>query len=90
MTIEARRQVAKRQPYTPCRLYYDGAATVAEGHYLRTPAGSAYWVQGVRQSTTVPRRVHLKCLRWPVAEIPPEAVVHPLRWYKRPKRKARA
>lgn len=82
-----------RTPYTECKLYYDGARLVLAGQYLKTPAGSAYWIQGVRHSKTIPGRVHLKCLRWPVAEIPPEATVHPLHWYARPKRskqKARA
>lgn len=70
-------------PYTPCKLFYDGGALVEVGHYLRTPAGSAYLVDAVRQNRNRPYRKHLQCLRWPVDEIPPGAVVHPLHWYRR-------
>lgn len=77
----------KRQPYTECKLYYDGNARVEEGHYLRMPAGSAYWVQAIRRDRRRPYRVHLRCLRWPVEEIPSDAVVHPLFWYPRSKRR---
>lgn len=78
----------RQPPYTPCKLYYDGVAAVAVGHYLRTPAGSAYLVQGVRRDRKRPRRVHLNCVRWPVGEIPTTATVHPLHWYRRQKRRA--
>lgn len=72
-----------RAPYTPCKLYYDGARDLNAGDYLRTPAGSAYLVQAVRQNRNRPLRKHLDCLRWPQSEIPAEAKVHPLYWYKR-------
>lgn len=73
----------KRTPYTECRLYYDGAADLAVGHYLRTPAGSAYWITAMRQDGKRARRAHLVCLRWPADEIPAGATVHPLHWYSR-------
>lgn len=76
-------------PYTPCKLYYDGARDLEAGDYLKTPAGSAYLVQTVRQNSKRPYRKHLGCLRWPAAEIPPEARVHPLHWYRRDKRVVR-
>lgn len=73
----------KRLPYTPCKLYYDGCRDLHAGDYLRTPAGSAYLVQTIRQNGRRLYRQHLQCLRWPAAEIPPDACVHPLYWYSR-------
>lgn len=75
-----------RPPYTPCKLYYDGACNLKVGHYLKTPAGSAYLVQEIRQNKRRAYRKHLQCLRWPVAEIPKRAKVHPLFWYPRTKK----
>jgi hypothetical protein len=72
-----------RAPYTPCKLYVDGIFGLAVGHYLRTPGGSAYLVQEMRQNSKRPYRRHLDCVRWPVAEIPADATVHELHWYKR-------
>lgn len=77
-----------RQPYTPCKIFYDGAADLKPGEYLRTPAGSAYLVQSTRRNRNKPFRQHLDCLRWPVAEIPADAKVYPLHWYARTKKKA--
>lgn len=74
---------AIRPPYTPCKLYYDGARDLQTGDYLKTPAGSAYLVQTIRQNRNRPIRKHLGCLRWPAAEIPADARVHPLYWYVR-------
>jgi len=84
-----------RSPYTPCKLYYDSPRAVAEGDYLLTPAGSAYWVTGVRRSRVHATRKHLNCLRWPAGEIPAGATVHKLVWYARgtsrpPRRRAMA
>jgi hypothetical protein len=76
-----------RQPFTPCRLYVDGIFALDAGHYLRTPAGSAYLVQGIRQNGRRPFRRHLQCVRWPLAEIPEGATVHEMRWYKRERRR---
>lgn len=77
------------RPYTPCKLFYDGWAELAVGDYLRTPAGSAYLVQSVRVNRNRPYRRHLECVRWPVAEIPKDATVHPLHWYLRVKKRRR-
>lgn len=74
---------SRRLPYTPCKLYYDGARDLKAGDYLRTPAGSAYLVQTIRQNRNRPQRKHLGCLRWPGNEIPDGAKVHPLFWYSR-------
>jgi hypothetical protein len=77
----------QRPPYTECKLYVDGIPSLDVGHYLRTPGGSGYQVVGIRQSMSRPFRRNLRCLRWPVDEIPVDAVVHDLHWYKRaPKR----
>lgn len=78
-----------REPYTPCKLFYDGARDLDLGHFLKTPAGSAYLVQEIRQDRKRAYRKHLKCLRWPAAEIPEDATVHPLYWYPRKKKAAR-
>jgi hypothetical protein len=53
------------------------------GDYLKTPGGSAYLVQALRVNRKRPYRRHLDCLRWPIDEIPVDARVHPLFWYKR-------
>lgn len=76
------------QPYSQCRLYYDGLQPIEEGEFLRTPAGSAYRIQRVTQHRTRPYRKNLVCLRVPVDDIPADAKVHPLHWYKRQKKRA--
>lgn len=78
-----------RQPYTPCKLFYDGARELRIGDYLKTPAGSAYLVQKIRQNRNRPYRRHLECVRWPAAEIPGDARVHPLHWYPRTRKRGR-
>lgn len=78
-----------RAPYTPCKLFYDGARALEVGHYLKTPAGSAYLIQSIRQNRNRAYRQHLDCVRWPAAEIPEGAKVHPLYWYARKKKTAR-
>lgn len=75
-----------RTPYTPCKLFIDGAPSLAVGDYLKTPAGSAYLVQALRQNRNRPERRHLQCLRWPLDAIPKAAAVHMLHWYRRDKR----
>lgn len=77
------------QPYTPCKLFYDGFQKLTPGDYLKTPAGSAYLIQEVRINRNRAYRQQLKCLRWPVVEIPKRAKVHPLHWYARKKKAAR-
>ena len=77
------------QPYTPCKLYYDGWQEIEVGDFLKTPAGSAYLIQSIRQNKNKPYRRHLECLRWPVDEIPEGATVHPLHWYKRTKKRGK-
>lgn len=78
-----------RQPYTECSIYIDGIPQLEVGDYLRTPAGSGYLVQLVRQNKRRPYRRHLRCLRWPVAEIPADAKVYDLHWYPRSKKPGR-
>lgn len=75
-----------RQPYTECGLFVDGIFALEVGHYLRTAGGSGYYVSRIRQSRTKPHRRNLRCIRTPVAEIPADATVHELRWYKRTKK----
>lgn len=78
------------QPYTPCRIFYDGAGVLEVGHYLKTPGGSGYLVQEIRQDGKRQYRKHLMCLRWPLGEIPADATVHPLIWYPRKKKRGRS
>lgn len=78
-----------REHYTPCKLFYDGRH-VEVGEYLKTPAGSVYLIQSVRQSPSRAYRRNLTCVRWPPDEIPEGATVHPLHWYKRTKKRFRA
>jgi hypothetical protein len=75
--------MAARAPYTPCKLYIDGANGLDVGDFITTAAGSAYLVQAVRQNSKRPERKHLQCLRWPMAEIPSEARCFQITWYKR-------
>lgn len=70
-----------RPAYTECRLYYH-ARRVAVGDVLVTPGGSAYLVTEARQGRR-PGRWNLRCLRWPVDEVPDDAQVLPLYWFPR-------
>lgn len=78
----------RRQPYTPCKLYVDGAEGIAVGDFITTAGGSAYLVQTLRVSRTKPERKHMECLRWPLADVPPEARCFTLAWYARKSRKS--
>jgi hypothetical protein len=71
------------QPYTPCKLYIDGADGLAVGDYIVTSGGSAYLVQSVRGSPTKPDRRYMHCLRWPIGKVPAEAKCYRLNWYRR-------
>ena len=57
-----------KAPYTPCKLYVDGAEGIAGA---------------LRVSRTRPERKHMHCLRWPIAEVPADARCFQLTWYKR-------
>lgn len=72
-----------RPPYTPCKLYVDGAEGIQVGDYITTAAGSAYLVQTLRVSRTRPERKHMNCLRWPIDLIPVDAKCFRLTWYRR-------
>ncbi|MBJ2221050.1 hypothetical protein [Pseudomonas sp. MF7453] len=72
-----------RSPYTPCKLYVDGAEGIAVGDFITTAAGSAYLVQTLRVSRTRPERKHMNCLRWPIDLIPVDAKCYRLTWYRR-------
>lgn len=73
--------------YSECRIFIDGLPQLAIGNYIVTSGGSAYRVQEMRPSPSNPQRRYLKCLRWPLEEIPEDATVYTLRWYRRnPKR----
>jgi hypothetical protein len=70
-------------------LFYDGMQTIEVGDYLKTPAGSAYLIQSIRQNRNRAYRRHLQCVRWPADEIPARATVHRLYWYARTKKRGR-
>lgn len=74
-----------RQPFTPCKLYIDGADGLAVGDFITTARGSAYLVQSVRRSPSKPERLYLQCLRWVIDQIPEDARRYRLNWYRRPK-----
>lgn len=80
-----------RTPGTPCRLYVDGLPKLKPGDFITTSAGSAYFVQAMRQSPSRPERRYLDCVRWVLEEIPDDATTWRLVWYRRAKReKAKA
>lgn len=72
-----------KAPYTPCKLYVGGAEGITVGDFITTAAGSAYLVQTLRVSRTRPERKLMDCLRWPIAEVPPDARCYQLTWYRR-------
>lgn len=74
-----------KPPYTRARLYVDGIPDLRAGHYIKTPAGSAYLVLEVRPSPSKASRRYLDCMRWPMQEIPADAIRHTLHWYPRAK-----
>ncbi|MFV9655900.1 hypothetical protein ACNFCK_13370 [Pseudomonas sp. NY15366] len=74
---------SRRAPFTPCKLYIDGAQGLGAGDFIVTPAGSAYLVQRTRPSPSRPNRLYLDCLRWPPEQIPADARCYRLHWYRR-------
>ncbi len=69
---------SRHQPYTPCKLYIDGAEGMGAGDYIVTSGGSAYLVQATRPSPSKPERLYLDCLRWPADQIPEDARLYQL------------
>lgn len=74
---------SRRQPFTSCKLYIDGADGLSIGDYIVTSGGSAYLVQSTRRSPSKPERLYLKCLRWIPDQIPIGAKCYKLNWYRR-------
>lgn len=74
---------SRREPFTPCKLYIDGASGLGPGDYIVTSGGSVYLVQHTRQSPSRPDRLYLACLRWPPQQIPADAKCYQLNWYRR-------
>lgn len=73
---------SRREPFTPCKLYIDGAQGLSVGDFIVT-SGSAYLVQAFRASPSKPERRYLDCLRWPRDQIPDDARCYQLNWYRR-------
>lgn len=75
-----------RGPGERCWLYYDGAAPVEPGDYIRTPTGRTYLVDSVRvqQKGYHVGRQHMLVTVMPSDHVPEDdAKVHPLYWYRR-------
>ncbi|PAW51044.1 hypothetical protein CKQ80_09620 [Pseudomonas moraviensis] len=72
-----------KQPYTPCKLYVDGADGIDVGDFIVTSGGSAYLVQTVRRGPNRPERAYMQCLRWPIDLIPDDAKRYQMTWYSR-------
>lgn len=70
-------------------LYYDGVADVAVNHVLETPTGRRYLILELRRQERGKHtgRAHLQCLV--IDEVPRDATVHPLLWYKRSRSRGR-
>lgn len=70
------------------RIYYDGVAEIDTGHALVTTTGRTYLVVVCRRQSRGKHRGrwHLECLVTD-SDPPPGATVHPLRWYRRDKRR---
>jgi hypothetical protein len=75
--------MSRKLPYTPCKLYIDGAEGLEVGDYIVTSGGSVYLVQSARRSLTRPERLYMQCLRWPKDLIPEDAKRYQLNWYRR-------
>lgn len=74
--------MSRKQPYTPCKLYVDGADGIAVGDFIVTTR-SAYLVQTLRVNRNRPERKHMDCLRWPMSAVPADARCFTMTWYKR-------
>lgn len=72
----------RAEPFTPCKLrvapWPDAHPFTAEdeGAFMYTASGSAYRIDRVRGRT-------LHCTRWPLAEIPEDALVFEWVWSQR-------
>ena len=80
------------EPYTPCNISpYRYPATVdpqpQEGAFLVSAAGSAYRIEHAHELPTnletMERRYKLRCTRWPLAEVPDDAMRFDIVWDKR-------
>lgn len=80
----------------PRPVIYDWHGTAGcepkSGDYLRSPAGSVWWIQSSRQvKVKVDRgqtlRLCLGCVRWPPDEVPADAKVYRIHWTKRAKKR---
>lgn len=78
------------EPYTPCvlnALSWQGPPPV-DGAFLVTPAGSAYRIEHVTERPS--GSYLLDCTRWPLAEIPGDALTFEWHWSKRLPRRMQA
>lgn len=75
-----------KRPGESAYLYYDGAAPCTEGDYIRTPTGRTYLIEHVRvqEKGKHAGRQHLRTVVMEPGHQPePDAVVHPIFWYRR-------
>lgn len=85
---------ARGEPYTECTLgvdRWDGDPPI-DGAFLTTAGGSAYRIEEViqrrsdREAATRGTVRALRCTRWPIDEIPADAMVYAWEWSDRRKR----
>lgn len=78
-------------PGAVVRLTYDARRDVAEGDAIVTPTGRTYLVVAVRRQERgrFAGRWHLRCVVVAhESELDIDVVRHPLRWYRRERRRA--
>jgi hypothetical protein len=66
-------------------LYYDSPRLIEVGDYLRTPKRRCYLIDSLRRQLKGKHagRWHIKAIVVAEADIPADALVHPLMWYRR-------
>ena len=82
-----------RPPGAEVGIYYDTDGEVAVGDWLRTGTGRSYFVTASRESGTArppwSRRFRLRAVVVPPEEVPPDGIIHPVRWHSRERSRAR-
>lgn len=71
------------------RLFYDALdREVMVGDVIRTGTGRCYLVLGIRRQTRGQHvgRWHTRCAVISPEDVPEDAVIHPVTWYRRPRR----
>jgi hypothetical protein len=67
-------------------LYYDSPRIIQPGEYLQTGTGRSYLLMTIRRQAKgqhIGRWIIKEAMVVDRNEIPPGAVIHPIRWYRR-------